>query len=196
MIDRFVIPECKHSLCRECTSRYFKMQIDESRCPILCPSCNIELSYNTISLLLNLRQKEKFLNFSLLNLTRENKNFLRCPQPNCEYIVYIPDDVFEVGEKKQMCDNCHEYFCIQCKIPYHEGQSCEELDPILKELVRKKQLQACPGCHAGVEKSDGCNHMTCKCGKQFCYLCGEDMDEDKNHFDQPHTPCYNKQFED
>lgn len=24
-----------------------------------------------------------------------------------------------------------------------------------------------------LEKTEGCNHMTCKCGHQFCYLCGE-----------------------
>lgn len=34
-------------------------------------------------------------------------------------------------------------------------------------LVRK-----CPGCKSPIEKSDGCNHMTCKkCRFEFCWLC-------------------------
>ena len=23
-----------------------------------------------------------------------------------------------------------------------------------------------------IERTEGCNHMTCKCGNQFCYVCG------------------------
>ena len=25
-----------------------------------------------------------------------------------------------------------------------------------------------------IERSQGCNHMTCRCGHQFCYICGKD----------------------
>lgn len=32
----------------------------------------------------------------------------------------------------------------------------------------------CPRCRTHVEKEgDGCNHMTCPCGTQFCYECGD-----------------------
>ena len=33
--------------------------------------------------------------------------------------------------------------------------------------------QRCPGCGVPVEKSEGCNEMTCtRCSTQFCFLCG------------------------
>ncbi|KAL2207063.1 hypothetical protein CC79DRAFT_1383107 [Sarocladium strictum] len=32
--------------------------------------------------------------------------------------------------------------------------------------------QRCNACKSVVELSTGCNHMTCRCGSQFCYKCG------------------------
>jgi hypothetical protein len=29
----------------------------------------------------------------------------------------------------------------------------------------------CPQCHVDIEKNGGCNHMTCKCGHHFCWVC-------------------------
>lgn len=31
----------------------------------------------------------------------------------------------------------------------------------------------CPGCRMRVNKIDGCNHISCVCGTEFCYRCGE-----------------------
>ncbi|THH21564.1 hypothetical protein EW146_g36 [Bondarzewia mesenterica] len=37
----------------------------------------------------------------------------------------------------------------------------------------ESSTMACPGCQVKVEKSVGCNHMTCaKCKQHFCYRCG------------------------
>ena len=47
----------------------------------------------------------------------------------------------------------------------------------LEDEENKKWLdertRACAGCGVRVEKSHGCNHMTCgRCGAHFCYRCG------------------------
>ena len=34
------------------------------------------------------------------------------------------------------------------------------------------KFRQCKRCKFIVERSSGCNHMTCKCGYQFCYICG------------------------
>ena len=31
--------------------------------------------------------------------------------------------------------------------------------------------KSCPSCGAKIDRSKGCNHMTCKCGFDFCWLC-------------------------
>jgi hypothetical protein len=38
--------------------------------------------------------------------------------------------------------------------------------------VAPEMYKECPGCHAMVMKSDGCNHMTCNCGAEFCMCQG------------------------
>jgi hypothetical protein len=42
-----------------------------------------------------------------------------------------------------------------------------------------KQFQKCCKCQEGIEKTQGCDHMTCKCGQQFCYVCGGDWNNHK-----------------
>lgn len=71
-----------------------------------------------------------------------------------------------------------------------------------EEQMNKKWLEdstmACPGCHVHVEKSLGCNHMTCsKCGQHFCYRCGAKLfaGDPYKHFSTPGLSCYSKLFD-
>jgi hypothetical protein len=32
-------------------------------------------------------------------------------------------------------------------------------------------VKECPGCGVDVEKSSGCNHITCPCGTHWCWAC-------------------------
>ena len=33
-------------------------------------------------------------------------------------------------------------------------------------------MKQCPSCLFWVEKNKGCDHMTCRCGYEFCFRCG------------------------
>lgn len=66
-------------------------------------------------------------------------------------------------------------------------QACEERFPWVKLYAASKvhdntillwiqnNGQVCPGCKTGVERSEGCFHMSCGCGTHFCYECGEQI---------------------
>ncbi|KIJ68739.1 hypothetical protein HYDPIDRAFT_81319 [Hydnomerulius pinastri MD-312] len=61
-----------------------------------------------------------------------------------------------------------------------------------------ESTMACPGCEIHIEKSVGCNHMTCwKCHTHFCYRCGGKINAANPyaHFSTPHTPCFSKLFD-
>lgn len=62
----------------------------------------------------------------------------------------------------------------------------------------KGKTQSCPNCPSKVEKSMGCNHMTCShCMTHFCYLCGTRLNPAQPyvHFNTRATPCYNRLFD-
>ncbi|KAI0961290.1 hypothetical protein AcV7_000428 [Taiwanofungus camphoratus] len=71
-----------------------------------------------------------------------------------------------------------------------------------EEQANKQWLEqstmACPSCHVHVEKSLGCNHMTCaKCKQHFCYRCGDKLlaNNPYIHFSTPGHRCFSKLFD-
>ncbi|TKA51816.1 hypothetical protein B0A53_05168 [Rhodotorula sp. CCFEE 5036] len=72
-----------------------------------------------------------------------------------------------------------------------------EEERALQEWLQAHSTQ-CPGCSARVEKSQGCNHMTCaKCASHFCYRCGKSISprDPYKHFSTPGMTCYGKLFD-
>ena len=53
-------------------------------------------------------------------------------------------------------------------------QSSEEIDMLTLQWINS-QTKPCPGCGCRVEKSEGCDHMTCLCGYEFCFGCAQAM---------------------
>lgn len=78
-----------------------------------------------------------------------------------------------------ICQVCSFKTCAFHKLPWHDGQTCEEFDTnddqierleqaeATAKLLAKEHAQVCPNCHNGVSRTDGCDHMTCK----FSALC-------------------------
>ncbi|KAG7107200.1 E3 ubiquitin-protein ligase ARI9 like [Verticillium longisporum] len=60
-------------------------------------------------------------------------------------------------------------------IPARPGRPCTEEaeDEMLKDLMDEKGWSSCPRCSRIIELTAGCNHVTCRCGAEFCFLCGE-----------------------
>ncbi|KAI0397866.1 hypothetical protein F5Y17DRAFT_294723 [Xylariaceae sp. FL0594] len=94
-----------------------------------------------------------------------------CSRPECS--LFIPPESVLRSEEVAECRGRH-LTCIICRQAQHYGEEC----PQDRDLASTSRLaedfgwRRCPGCRAFVEHSDACQHMTCRCGAQFCYVCG------------------------
>ncbi|OAA65433.1 ring finger protein [Niveomyces insectorum RCEF 264] len=82
---------------------------------------------------------------------------------------------------KFRCHACRAAYCINHNVPWHSGETCAQYDVRTKQRRREEQRKSdqwvqkhakeCPQCHKMVHKYEGCNHITCLCGHEWCYLC-------------------------
>ncbi|CAE6521841.1 unnamed protein product [Rhizoctonia solani] len=78
-----------------------------------------------------------------------------------------------------------------------ERMAQEYKDEKSNQLWLEERTTACPRCETRVEKSEGCNHMTCaRCAVHFCFRCGAKLRAESpyTHFSQPGS-CYGKLFD-
>lgn len=77
------------------------------------------------------------------------------------------------------CYTCGHIWCKGCGVDYptHSGKSCWRVAEEQKydgfssdELIRTITVK-CPSCQINIDKNGGCNHMTCRCGAEFCFSC-------------------------
>jgi len=181
--DRFTVEPCKHIYCRNCIREHVHNAIEEMKIPIKCAGCTEEpISYlddQQLFMILTPEEHDRYHKQSL-RLHVGTTGLLTCPQPDCEGVVEMvpPFNHF-------VCPSCHFQMCTSCKVPWHAGQSCENYqkwkeeneagDKRMEEMERLGQFKRCPKCTNGVVKSQGCNHMTCRCGTHFCFVCGVDI---------------------
>ena len=174
--------KCGCILHDKCFDDYIKNSVENNNIPILCPNCKTEIHPNLIyDSLINSDNKglvQKYEKFSMDNYLLNHKDsYSCCPTPGCEYMFF-----FEQGENHFTCPLCHKDYCLFCKNEWHKGMSCQEymdskdvnkLDEKFNKFVRGQNYKICPKCGIWVEKTEGCNHMRCRCGADFCYKCGK-----------------------
>jgi hypothetical protein len=87
--------------------------------------------------------------------------------------------------KRSACTACATAICFDCLQPFHPNLDCSEVEEhMITEWKKGKDAGQCPKCKAHIERSGGCNHMTCVvagCRHEFCWLCGADYDRGR-HF--------------
>ncbi|GAB1609162.1 E3 ubiquitin-protein ligase parkin-like [Argonauta hians] len=105
----------------------------------------------------------------------ELKDTVYCPNPSCNECFEAHKDLKEVE-----CATCQHKFCRQCSSNAHIGpcsrgpvENCDEYSEYESKAAKliQKISKPCPKCEANVEKSGGCNHMTCRCGAEWCWVC-------------------------
>ncbi|KAH9476744.1 ATP-dependent RNA helicase DEAH11, chloroplastic [Psilocybe cubensis] len=121
-----------------------------------------------------------FLSNELIKLYRTKESEFSVPVQERIYCVSATCSTFlgsSADYKKVshvVCPTCTLRTCPRCKKAAHtDEESCavNAANIELKVLAVKSGWQTCLGCKRLVEKNQGCNHITCRCGTQFCYTC-------------------------
>ena len=80
-----------------------------------------------------------------------------------------------------VCRNkeCGRSSCRLCQLDAHVPLRCDEVErdeqvklrTRIEDKMTDALLRQCWRCKAKFFKEDGCNHMTCSCGAEMCYVC-------------------------
>ncbi|KAI1471700.1 uncharacterized protein F4812DRAFT_467676 [Daldinia caldariorum] len=164
-LARLVEAPCEHEYCLHCLEQLFRnATTDETLYPPRCCRQQIPLEPNQRFLPNDLVTtfREKAVEFSTPNRTY-------CHQATCSVFIHPDTYVNNVAT----CRTCRSSTCITCKRQSHDGDCPHDED--LQQVIRLAQEQGwrrCSNCRSMVELNTGCYHITCRCGAQFCYLCG------------------------
>ncbi|CAO2202068.1 unnamed protein product [Urochloa humidicola] len=179
---------CAHAFCRACLSGHVRAKVEAGavagggvvRCPE--PSCAGALDPELCRVALASGVFERWcaeLCEALFPAARRTY----CPFPDCSEMM-VADDGSEVCVTQSECQVCRRLFCARCRVaPWHAGVTCDEYqqlaevdrgreDMMLLEMAKGNEWKRCPSCKFIVEKIDGCTHIRCRCGFEFCYKCG------------------------
>ncbi|OVA18153.1 zinc finger protein [Macleaya cordata] len=189
----FSVDGCLHRYCFSCMKQHIEVKLLHGMVPG-CPheGCKIQLKVDNCRKFLT----PKFVEMMSQRIKEASvpvTEKLYCPYPKCSALmskseVTSSNDLFgsnRSGARK--CIKCHGLFCINCKVPWHSGVSCydyKRLNPRgeeakLKFLASEKLWRQCVKCNHMIELAEGCYHMTCRCGYEFCYTCGAEWKNKK-----------------
>ena len=191
-LDVIPLELCEHLFHTECMSHYLETQIASGSIPSRCPhtDCAHEVGDSDVREILTEELYQKYSAMALSRAIEQTKDISWCPTPDCKYAFVYKQanettpgcETDDASDKDQLkCPICAVHYCLACRVVYHEGQSCEEYQSVAKldendvqflDYVRGSKFKQCPHCNFWVERTLGCDHMKCRCGKDFCYKCG------------------------
>ncbi|XXG40668.1 hypothetical protein AAC387_Pa01g1330 [Persea americana] len=184
--EMFTNSSCSHVFCSDCMSKHIAARIQENMVMVGCPEpkCNGLLEPEFCQSIIPSEVFERWGKALCESMVPGLQRFY-CPFTDCAAL--LADDGGEVVRQSE-CPNCRRLFCAQCRVSWHSGIECEEYqklneddrgrnDLMVMELAKNKGWKRCPSCQFYVERTQGCLHITCRCGVQFCYQCGATWSE-------------------
>ncbi|KAI1451275.1 hypothetical protein F4805DRAFT_471781 [Annulohypoxylon moriforme] len=158
-----------HSYCKPCFLRLISTACqNEQQWPPKC--CLNNIPKKTIIININDELKKTYRNRAAeWDIPVSERVY--CSHAGCN--VWIRPDHINRAQSIGRCSAGH-WTCIICRGPQHEGNRCpQDRDMMMTdELAEAEGWKRCHGCHAYVEHREACQHMTCRCGAEFCYVCG------------------------
>lgn len=173
---------CEHTFCSNCIEQTMKANLEKYIFSLDCihtDGCQYLFNINKIKKCLknqdNLKRFEDIVEINeVYNKSKKINNFQICP--NCKKYGCVTNN----KKKFYDCIKCKFSWCRKCRLEAHAKRECWSFDRntkkehvinLINEVISWHQTDKCPACNKFYQKTDGCNHMTCPCGAEFCYQC-------------------------
>ncbi|THH29251.1 hypothetical protein EUX98_g4945 [Antrodiella citrinella] len=183
--------ECGHAWCRSCLSDYIMASVDTRVFPLTClgdeARCTQRISLDVAKGVLSSSQVASIFHSSFLAYVHAHASeFHHCPTPDC-------DQIYRKAAKGTIlrCPSCLVRICTDCDKEHHEGTcrySESEDMKMFEEWTKDHDVKKCPVCKAPIERSAGCNHMTCtRCKTHICWVCVATFTDGDEVYDHMHA---------
>ena len=169
------LPCGRHSYCSSCLAMAFHSATTAGAAALPPKCCGVALGENLArgNLLLSGSDFAKY-RMAVLEARTPAADGMFCP--GCSQFIVVKD---KPRLFKCTGPTCIQLLCGTCKALAHPDEPCPAAptaaDSQLAALAAENEWQTCPGCAAIVELIEGCNHISCRCGWEFCYACGRDL---------------------
>jgi hypothetical protein len=162
---------CVHdtSVCRRCLRIWIQSESSiKIWNEINCPICAARMQYDDIREFAPKEVSRRYAKLTTKAAYESIPNFRWCITKGCK-----SGQVHPPGTAKFKCEACKKSHCVPHCVGWHKGETCKEYDYRTNKKLRKQEELAskktierttkkCPGCKRSIEKSFGCDHMTCK----------------------------------
>ena len=179
---------CGHRWCEACLVAYLNAASDTRSFPIKClgnqGKCDALVPIMKARMVLPPADFDALALAAFHAYVQSNPDeYHYCPTPDCP-------QAYPTGPRNSSvsCPSCLARICPSCHVEYHEGVTCADRedggDRLFQEWMRTHGVKKCPGCHAPIERSEGCNHMTCtRCHTHTCWVCLDTFPEGHGIYD-------------
>lgn len=162
--------DCFENLCMSATTKEMVVQVS---CVGESGRCGKTLGLPELQEHLSSAAFEELLEQSFASYMRLHPQvFQYCPSVDCGYFYRINST-----PKMRTCPQCLVPVCTACHAQ-HGTMTCADYQDVstgryeaLERVKREIGIKDCPKCKTPLEKIDGCNHMTCRCGAHICWVC-------------------------
>ncbi|KAK0228802.1 hypothetical protein IW262DRAFT_1456020 [Armillaria fumosa] len=193
---------CEHVYCTGCIRHFLTSAAKTGIFPLICmgneSTCGTPISIPVIQKFLPPTAFDHLLEtIFTTHVDKHPQEFRYCKTPDCMQI-YRKSEVVSALR----CPSCFSEICSSCGEDSHERLSCEDArihnNPVEQErmseawLSQQRGIKKCPACSRLLEKTEGCNHMTCPCGAHICWRCMGTFDADNiyDHMGTVHGGIY------
>ncbi|KAK8116161.1 hypothetical protein PG984_012663 [Apiospora sp. TS-2023a] len=149
---------CPQQICNDCHTQWYSTNSPGrliNVAALTCPFCRRQPSPKVAP-----RNLVALANLG--DAVRESGSWLYAWCVGCGHAKRFAERVCAGGAPAELTD----WRCDDCQRPVAggDGQGQGQDEAVFR---------VCPGCGVATEKTGGCNHITCHCGADWCFVCGE-----------------------